>query len=41
MNHARSKEIARAIALVVEARALIEQAGNDEQEFFDAMPESI
>lgn len=41
MNKDRRKLIASAHALVDEAKALLEQARDEEQEYFDNMPDSL
>lgn len=41
MNKVRRKEIARAIALMDQAREILESVKDEEQEAFDNMPESI
>lgn len=41
MNKARRKEIARAVALLEEAKTVLETAESDERDYFDAMPESF
>ena len=41
MNVERRGQISKALALVIEARCLIEQARDDEREYFDNMPESF
>lgn len=41
MNEARRKEINRAKELLDQAREIIETAQSDEQEYYDAMPESF
>jgi len=41
MNKARRKEIARAIELIEEAREILENVRDEEQDAFDNMPESI
>lgn len=41
MNAARRKEIAKAGALIDEAKQILEQAQTDEQEYYDNMPESL
>ncbi len=41
MNKERRKEIQRAAALLEEAKEIITQAKDDEQEYRDNMPESI
>lgn len=41
MNKQRRKDIGRAVALLEEANAIIQQAGEEEREYYDNMPESI
>ena len=41
MNAERRKEIAKASALIGEARAILEQVATDEREAFDNMPDSL
>ena len=41
MNKARRKEIARAITLMEQAREILEEVRDGEQEAFDNMPESL
>ncbi len=41
MNDARRKIIREAISKLQDARALLEQAKDEEQEYFDNMPESF
>lgn len=41
MNKQRRKEIAKAIALIEEAREILEATMDEEQEAFDNMPESL
>lgn len=41
MNKIRRKEISRAIALMAQAREILEYVRDEEQEAFDNMPESI
>ena len=41
MNAARRKEIARASALLSEARTILETASSDEQDYYDNMPENF
>lgn len=41
MNDQRRKDIRAALAKIGEARGELETAMNDEQEYFDAMPESL
>lgn len=41
MNKQRRKELEKAVALLAEAREIIEACMDEEQEAFDNMPESI
>lgn len=41
MNKARRKEIARALALVEEAKSILETCRDEEQDYKDGMPEAI
>jgi hypothetical protein len=41
MNAARRKEIAKAQELIAEAIEILTGARDDEQDYFDAMPESL
>lgn len=41
MNNERREQIAKAIELLNEAQGLIESAKDEEQEYFDNMPESF
>lgn len=41
MNKARREELRRAAQLINEATGIIEGCTDDEQEYFDAMPEGI
>lgn len=41
MNAARRKELARAKALIEEARSIIEAVAADERDAFDNMPEGL
>lgn len=41
MNKARRKEIARAIELIEEAREILENVRDEEQDAFDNLPESL
>ena len=41
MNKPRRKELERALALIGEARAIIEQCAEEEREAFENLPESI
>lgn len=41
MNNDRRKEIAKALALIEEAKNLLETARDDEQAYYDNMPESF
>lgn len=41
MNKIRRKELNRAMELLAEARAIIEQVQEEEQESFDNMPEGL
>jgi hypothetical protein len=41
MNAARRKDLERARILLADAKAILEQARDEEQDAFDAMPESI
>lgn len=41
MNDARRKEIARAQALVAEARSILTVCQDEEQDYYDNMPESL
>lgn len=41
MNRERRKEIAQALAMIDEAKTLLETCRDDEQEYFDNMPESF
>lgn len=41
MNKARRKEIEKAVALLEEAKALLEPAAEGEREFYDNMPEGL
>ena len=41
MNAKHLKVIDKAVALIVEARGLLEGARDDEQDYFDNMPEGI
>jgi len=41
MNDARRKELERARVLLDEARAIVEDCGNQEREYADAMPENM
>ena len=41
MNNARRKEIARATELLAAAREILEACRDEEQEYFDNMPEAF
>ncbi|MBY3038917.1 hypothetical protein [Rhizobium laguerreae] len=41
MNKERRKEIARALAMVEEAKSILEICRDEEQDYFDNMPESF
>jgi hypothetical protein len=41
MNKERRKEIARAIAMIEEAKSILETCSDEEQDYFDNMPESF
>ena len=41
MNAARRKQIMKAIGMVADARAILEEVKDDEQEAFDNLPESF
>ena len=41
MNKLRRKEIGKAIQLLDEAKEILETARDEEQEYFDSMPESL
>lgn len=41
MNKQRRKEIARAQALIAEARSILETCQSDEQDYYDNMPEAF
>ncbi|TRB00441.1 MULTISPECIES: hypothetical protein [Rhizobium/Agrobacterium group] len=41
MNKERRKEIARAAAMIDEAKAILETCRDEEQEYYDNMPESF
>lgn len=41
MNKPRRKELERALAMIAEARAIIENCADEEQEAFDNMPEGL
>lgn len=41
MNKPRRKELERALAMIAEARDIIESCKDEEQEAFDNLPESI
>lgn len=41
MNKPRRKELEKALALIAQAREIIEQCRDEEQEAFDNLPESI
>lgn len=41
MNNDRRKEINKAIALMQEALAILETARNEEQDYYDNMPENL
>ena len=41
MNKARRTALARALALIAEAQAIVEEAAAEERDYFDAMPESL
>lgn len=41
MNKPRRKELNRALAMIAEARAIIEAMQEEEQESFDNMPEGL
>lgn len=41
MNKQRRKDLQRAADLIGQARTIIEQARDEEQEYFDNMPESM
>ncbi len=41
MNAERRKNLAKALELLEEAKSMLETARDDEQEYFDAMPESF
>lgn len=41
MNAARRKKIQKAIEMIADARAMLEEAKDEEQDAFDNMPESI
>ena len=41
MNKARRKEIEKAIALIEQAREILEAVAEEEQEAFDNMPEGL
>ena len=37
----RRKEVARAVAMIVEAKSILETCRDEEQDYFDNMPESF
>ena len=39
MNKQRRKEIARAVAMIEEAKSILETCRDEEQDYFDNMPE--
>lgn len=41
MNDARRKEIEKALGLISEAKSILETARDEEQEYFDNMPENM
>ncbi|MFJ6324059.1 MULTISPECIES: hypothetical protein [unclassified Rhizobium] len=41
MNKERRKEIARAIAMIEEAKSILETCRDEEQDYYDNMPESF
>ena len=41
MNKQRRKEIARAVAMIEEAKSILETCRDEEQDYFDNMPESF
>jgi hypothetical protein len=41
MNNDRRKEINRAVSLLQEALAILETARDDEQDYYDNMPENL
>lgn len=41
MNNARRAEIRRAMALVAEAKDILETCASEEREYYDNMPEAI
>ena len=41
MNDARRKELERAIVLIRDAAAIIENGASEEQDYFDGMPENL
>ncbi|MFK0338738.1 hypothetical protein ACIQT7_15835 [Agrobacterium deltaense] len=41
MNKERRKEIARAAAMIEEAKGILETCRDEEQEYYDNMPESF
>ena len=41
MNKERRKEIARAAAMIDEAKGILESCRDEEQEYYDNMPESF
>lgn len=41
MNATRRKTIDKAIALLEEAKSIIETAGSEERDYYDAMPEGL
>mgnify|MGYP001575509396 CR=1 FL=1 len=41
MNQERRKTITKAIALIDEAKSLIETAATEERDYYDNMPESL
>lgn len=41
MNNQRRKEINKAVGLIEEAKAILGQAQEEEQEYYDNMPESF
>jgi len=41
MNKQRRKEVARAVAMIEEAKSILETCRDEEQDYFDNMPESF
>lgn len=41
MNKERRKEISRAVAMIDEAKGILESCKDEEQDYYDNMPESL